>query len=359
MKEYRIAVIAGDGIGIEVIPEGIKVLKRIATLLDTFCLKFVSFPWGSDYFQRYGKMMPVDGLKILEEYDAIYFGAVGSMIVPDDITLPGLRLNICQNFDQYANVRPSFLLPGIASPLKIQETTDIDFIVVRENTEGEYSQAGGRAHQGYSSEVATGISIFTRMGVERIIRFAFNLASQRPRKHLISASKSNAQPYTFGLWDEVFKSVGRDFPNVTTERILIDALAARMVLHPETLDVIVASNLFADILTDLGGAICGSLGVAPSSNINPERQYPSMFEPIHGSAPDIYGKGIANPIAMIWSGAMMFEFLGENRAADLILAAIKTVTRRGFPLTPDLGGEATTVEVGDAIMDALNDVVTD
>ncbi|RME73961.1 MAG: tartrate dehydrogenase, partial [Chloroflexi bacterium] len=263
-----------------------------------------------------------------------------------------LRLPICQGFDQYANLRPSLLLPGVTSPLRGRQAGDIDFIVVRENTEGEYTGAGGRAHRGLPIEVAVETAIFSRAGVERIIRYAFELARRR-RKKLASVTKSNAQRHTLTLWDEIFADLSAQYPDVAVERVLVDAMAARFVLHPDSLDVVVASNLFADILSDLGGAICGSLGMAPSGNLNPERTYPSMFEPIHGSAPDIAGKGIANPIAMVWSGAMMLEFLGEAEAAALIMQAIRETTADGQVLPPDLGGQATTAEVGTAIVTHL------
>jgi tartrate dehydrogenase/decarboxylase/D-malate dehydrogenase len=349
MHHYNIAVIPGDGIGKEVMPEGLKALDAAARATDAFRLDYEHFPWGCDYYLSRGRMMPADGLDMLRRFDAIYFGAVGWPTVPDPISLRGLRLAICQSFEQYANLRPSRLLPGVPCPLAGKKLGDIDFIVVRENTEGEYAGAGGRSHAGLPNEVAVETSVFTRAGVERVVRYAFELARSRPRKKLSSATKSNAQQHTLTLWDEVFERVAAEYPDVTTERVLVDAMAARFVLRPESLDVVVASNLFADILTDLGGAICGSLGMAASANLNPERAYPSMFEPVHGSAPDIYGRGIANPIGMIWSGALMLEFLGEQEAARLMVSAIERVTGAGRVLTPDLGGRATTVEVGDEI----------
>jgi tartrate dehydrogenase/decarboxylase/D-malate dehydrogenase len=357
VRDYHIAVIPGDGIGQEVCPEGLKALDAAAEITAAFRMHYESFPWGCEYYLTYGEMMPAGALKILEQFDAIYFGAVGFPTVPDHISLHGLRLPICQGFEQYANVRPSLLLPGVQSPLHGKQEGDIDFVVVRENTEGEYSGAGGRVHRGLPIEVAVETAVFSRVGVERVLRFAFALAQSRPRKKLASATKSNAQRYTLTLWDELFESVAADFPGVATERVLVDAMAARFVLRPESLDVVVASNLFADILTDLGGALCGSLGLAPSGNLNPERAYPSMFEPVHGSAPDIVGQGIANPIAMIWSGALMLDFLGETPAAGLITSAIKAVTGQRRILTPDLGGRARTVEVGDEIITHMRALV--
>ncbi|MGE5264037.1 MAG: tartrate dehydrogenase [Acidobacteriota bacterium] len=350
MHDYHIALIPGDGIGQEVAPEGVRVLDAVGELTGAYRLHYDAFPWGCEYYLAHGEMMAKDALKTLKEFDSIYFGAVGFPSVPDHISLRGLRLPICQGFEQYVCYRPSQLVPGIKSPLADKKVGDIDFIVIRENTEGEYAGAGGRSHRGLPLEVAVETSVFTRTGVERIIRYAFNLAQSRPRRRLISATKSNAQQHSLTFWDEIFAAVGREFPEVTTERVLIDALAARFVLRPESLDVVVGSNLFGDILTDLGGAICGSLGMAASGNINPERDYPSMFEPVHGSAPDIFGKGIANPIAMIWCGAMMLEHLGDKPSADLILEAIKAVTGEGKVLTPDLGGRARTPEVTDAII---------
>ena len=352
MHEYRIAVIPGDGIGQEVIPEGLKVLEAVSSAHGFRCA-CEEFPWGSDYYLRHGAMMPADGLDTLRAFDAIYFGAVGWPTVPDHVTLWGLRLAICQGFDQYANVRPARLLPGVRGPLRDKGPADFDLVVVRENSEGEYAGAGGRVHRGTPEEVALQTAVFSRRGVERIIEYAFAVAERRPRRKLTSITKSNAQAYSMTLWDEVFAECAARHPGVETEHWLVDAATVRFVLHPETLDVVVASNLFADILTDLAGALSGSLGLAPSANLDPSRRHPSMFEPVHGSAPDIFGKGIANPIAAVWSAAMMLDHLGQPAAAAAITDAIAAVTSRGAALTPDLGGSATTAQLGDAIVAAL------
>jgi tartrate dehydrogenase/decarboxylase/D-malate dehydrogenase len=349
MRDYSIAVIPGDGIGNEVVPEALRVLDAAGDVTAQYRLKYESFPWGCEHYLKHGEMMAGNGLDLLRPFDAIFFGAVGFPTVPDHVSLRGLRLPICQGFEQYVCYRPSVLLPGVRGPLAGKRPGDIDFVVVRENTEGEYSGAGGRSHQGLPTEVAVQTAVFTRVGVERVVRYAFELARRRRRK-LVSATKSNAQQHTLTLWDEVAEVVSRELPDVTMERVLVDALAARFVLAPESLDVVVASNLFGDILTDLGAAICGSMGLAPSGNINPERKYPSMFEPVHGSAPDIVGKGVANPIAQIESGAMMLEHLGEKAAAGLVDAAVRAVLAEGRVLTPDLGGTARTSEVTDAVL---------
>jgi len=352
MRDYTIAVIPGDGIGNEVVPEAVRVLDAAGDVTGSYRLRYEQFPWGCEYYLRHGEMMARDGLDILRPFDAIFFGAVGFPTVPDHVSLRGLRLPICQGFEQYVCYRPSVLLPGVRSPLAGKQPGDVDFVVVRENTEGEYAGAGGRSHQGLPIEVAVQTAVFTRVGIERVVRYAFQLARRRRRK-LVSATKSNAQPHAMTLWDEVAEAVSREFPDVALERVLIDALAARFVLAPESLDVVVASNLFGDILTDLGAAICGSMGLAPSGNINPEREYPSMFEPVHGSAPDIAGRGIANPIAMCWSAALMLEHLGQVAAAADIMTAIERVTAAGEALTPDLGGKAGTAEAGAALLAAL------
>jgi len=355
MRRHQIAVIPGDGIGTEVTPEGIRVLERAAEISGSFTLELESFPWGCDYYREHGRMMAVDGLEVLREFDAIYFGAVGDPAVPDHVSLRGLRLPICQGFDQYVCLRPSTLLPGVRSPLEGKSPEGIDFVVIRENTEGEYSGAGGNAHRGLAHEVAVETAVFSRMGIERVVRYAFALAESRSRT-LVSATKSNAQQYGMTLWDEVVESVGADHPDVAVERVLIDALAARFVLDPESLDVVVASNLFGDILTDLGAAICGSLGIAPSGNINPEGDYPSMFEPVHGSAPDIVGRGIANPLGMIRTGAMMLEHLGESGSAELIAGAVRAFTSEGGAFTPDLGGATRTVEVTEEVVRCMEEL---
>jgi len=348
VKSYRIASIPGDGIGNEVIPAGIEVLQKLAT---DFRIDFKHFDWSSKRFKETGAYIPDGGLAELKKFDAIFFGAVGAPDVPDHLSLWGLRLPICQGFDQYANVRPSRLLPGITSPMT--NARNIDWVIVRENTEGEYSGAGGRVHPGLPNEVAMEISTFTRSGVERVHRFAFQLANKRPRKHLTLVTKSNAQRHGMVLWDEIFYQVAKDFPAVKTDRILVDAATTRMVLKPEAIDVMVASNLHADILSDLAAALSGSLGIAPTANLNPERRFPSMFEPIHGSAFDITGKGIANPVATFWTGVQMLEHLGEKDAAMRLMSAVERVCAAGV-LTPDVGGKATTKDVTDAVIDAIH-----
>jgi tartrate dehydrogenase/decarboxylase/D-malate dehydrogenase len=347
VKTYRIAAIPGDGIGNEVIPAGIEVLEK---LQDGFRLEFEHFDWSSKRFQETARYIPEGGLERLKTFDAIFFGAVGAPDVPDHLSLWGLRLPICQGFDQYANVRPARVLPGIKSPL--DKGAAIDWIIVRENTEGEYSGAGGRVHTGLEHEVAMEISTFTRSGVERVHRFAFELARKRPRKHLTLVTKSNAQRHGMVLWDEIFFAVAEDFPDVRTDRILVDAMTTRMVLNPAAIDTVVASNLHADILSDLAAALSGSLGIAPTANLNPERRFPSMFEPIHGSAFDITGKGVANPIATFWTAAMMLEHLGEARASARLMKAIEVTTARKV-FTPDLGGNARTRDVTAAVIGAL------
>ncbi|MFN8515877.1 MAG: tartrate dehydrogenase [Chloroflexia bacterium] len=352
MAEYRIAVIPGDGIGQEVIPEGVRVLETIGRKFD-LSFNFEHFPWGSDYYRQHGVMMAPDGLETLKSFDAIYFGAVGWPDIPDYTSLWGLRLAICQGFDQWANVRPAKLLPGVRGPLRDKGPEDFDIVVVRENSEGEYSGAGGRMRRGSEHELALQVAVFSRMAVERVIEYAFAIAERRPRRKLTSITKSNAQAFSMSLWDDIFAECAKRHPTVETEQWLVDAATIRFVLRPETLDVVVASNLFADILTDLAGALSGSLGLAPSANLDPSRRYPSMFEPVHGSAPDIFGKQIANPIAAIWSAAMMLDHLGESEAARAIEGAIAAVTEQGAVLTPDLGGTASTSDVGAAVMAAL------
>ena len=352
MKQYRIAAIGGDGIGPEVIDAGLQVLQVLARRDASFELKVEQFDWGSDYYKKHGRMMPADGLDTLKPFDAIYFGAVGAPDIPDDVTLWGLRLNICQNFDQYANVRPTRVLPGIEPPLKLNSPADLDWVIIRENSEGEYAGQGGRTHRGLPEEVATEVAIFTRVGVTRIMRFAFEVARTRRRKQLTLITKSNAQKHGMVMWDEIFYEVAAGFPDVATDRMLVDAATMRMVLKPRSLDVMVATNLHADILSDLAAALSGSLGIAPTANLNPERKYPSMFEPIHGSAFDITGKGIANPIGTFWSAVMMLEHLGEQQAATRLMAAIERVTAQRV-FTPDLGGKATTRDVTDAVCAAV------
>ncbi|HET7095143.1 MAG TPA: tartrate dehydrogenase, partial [Thermomicrobiales bacterium] len=354
-RTYRIAVIPGDGIGKEVVPEGRRVLDRLAATSDgAFAFEYESFPWGCEYYLETGRMMDPDGLARLETFDAIYFGAVGWPGVPDHVSLWGLRLAICQGFDQYACVRPVRLLPGVPSPLRNATPETVDWVVVRENSEGEYAGVGGRAlaGRGVEQEVAVQSALFTAKGCERIIRYAFDLARTRRRRKVTSVTKSNAQQYGMVLWDDTFARVAGDYPDVATEQWLVDAMAARFVLRPETLEVVVGSNLFGDILSDLGSAIGGSLGIAASANLDPERRKPSMFEPVHGSAPDIAGQGIANPIAAIWTVALMLDFLGLPAEAGRVMHAIEEATAAGV-VTPDLGGTATTREVGAAIVAGL------
>ncbi len=353
MPEYKIAAIPGDGIGAEVVAAGLEVLAALEARAPHLKFTIESFPWGSDYYRAHGRMMAEDGIARLADFDAIYFGAVGDPEIPDHITLWGLRLAICQGFDQYANVRPARILPGVESPLAGVGEGDLDWIIVRENSEGEYAGAGGRAHTGLPEEVAVETAIFTRSGVARIMRFAFDLARTRPAKHLTCVTKSNAQRHGMVLWDEIFAEIARDYPDVATDKMLVDAMTTRMVREPSSLDVVVATNLHADILSDLAAALSGSLGIAPTANLNPERRYPSMFEPIHGSGFDITGKGIANPVASFWSAAMMLEHLGEADAGAALLQAIERALASGQALTPDLGGNATTAQVTAAVCAAL------
>ncbi|MHC2478234.1 tartrate dehydrogenase/decarboxylase/D-malate dehydrogenase [Rhizobium leguminosarum] len=352
MRTYKIAAIPADGIGPEVIAAGLQVLEVLARRSGDFRIDTKTFDWGSDYYKTHGVMMPEDGLAQLKPFDAIYFGAVGAPDVPDHITLWGLRLPICQGFDQYANVRPTKILPGIMSPLRNCSPGDLDWVIVRENSEGEYSGHGGRAHKGLPEEVGTEVAIFTRVGVTRIMRYAFRLAQGRPRKLLTVVTKSNAQRHGMVMWDEIAVEVSREFPDVTWDKMLVDAMTVRMTLKPRTLDTIVATNLHADILSDLAGALAGSLGVAPTGNIDPERRFPSMFEPIHGSAYDIAGKGIANPIATFWTAGQMLDHLGEPEAAARLMRAVERVTADGI-LTPDVGGSANTQQVTDAVCAAI------
>jgi tartrate dehydrogenase/decarboxylase / D-malate dehydrogenase len=353
MTSYRIAVIRGDGIGVDTIDEAVQALEAVCQAHGGLSMTFDPYPWGCQYYLREGKMMPDDGLRILADYDSILFGAVGFPPVPDHVSLWGLLLPIRQAFDQYINLRPVKLLPGVPGPLRDKGPEEIDFVCIRENTEGEYGGVGGRVHRGSTDEVAIQTAIFTRMGVERVLRYGFELARKRPRKELVSATKSNALQYTMVFWDEVFRALAEEYADIAWRQYHVDALAARFVTAPESLDVVVASNLFGDILTDLGGALQGSLGIPPSGNINPQGNYPSLFEPVHGSAPDIAGKGIANPIAGIWAASMMLDHLGHVDAGRLMWDAIAAVTAEGKMLTPDLGGSATTKEVGQAICDQI------
>jgi tartrate dehydrogenase/decarboxylase/D-malate dehydrogenase len=367
MKSYRIALIPGDGIGKEVIPAGVRVLEAAAKGANAglkpgataeaeegFELRFERFEWGCEYYLRTGRMMPEDGLERLRPFDAIYLGAIGHPTVPDHISLRELLLKIRFGFDLYVNLRPVEILPGLETPLRGRGAADINMLFIRENTEGEYCGLGGRFKRGTAEEVAIQQSVFTRRGTERILRYAFEQARRRPRQRLAGATKSNAMQYTMVLWDEVLSEVAKEYPEVTVSNYHVDALAARMITHPESLDVVVGSNLFADILTDIGGALQGSLGLAVSANLNPsERLGPPMFEPVHGSAPDIEGRGIANPIAAIWSAALMMEHLGEPAAAARIMGALRVVTGEGTVRTPDLGGRNSTEEFASAVIGAM------
>lgn len=355
---HRIAVIAGDGIGQEVMPEGLRAVQAAAAKFD-IALEFTAFDWAHcDYYLQHGKMMPDDWFEQLKGFDAIFFGAVGwPELVPDHISLWGSLLKFRRDFDQYVNLRPVRLMPGVPCPLANKKVGDIDFYVVRENTEGEYSAVGGKMYEGTERETVLQESVFTRKGVDRILKYAFELAQSRPKKHLTSATKSNGIAISMPYWDERVKKMGAAYPDVKWDQYHIDILTARFVLSPERFDVVVASNLFGDILSDLGPACAGTIGIAPSANLNPDRTFPSLFEPVHGSAPDIYGRNIANPVAMIWSGAMMLDFLGNGDARytaahDAMVKAIETVLVEG-PRTPDMGGTANTTEVGKAVAAAI------
>jgi tartrate dehydrogenase/decarboxylase/D-malate dehydrogenase len=348
VTSYRIAVIPGDGIGVEVVPEGLRVLEAAGSRFG-ISFHWDELDWGCDRYLRTGAFMSEEGLRPIRSHDAIFLGAVGFPGVPDHISLWGLLIPIRREMHQWVNLRPVRLMPGVQTPLRDRGPEDIDFVVVRENSEGEYSEAGGRFQEGTDAERVEQLSIFTRKGVDRILRFAFELAESRPKKHLTSATKSNGIIHSMPYWDERFRAIGEEFPSVETDQFHVDILTANFVLHPDWFDVVVGSNLFGDILSDLGPAVAGTIGIAPSANINPEGEYPSMFEPVHGSAPDIAGKGIANPIGQIWSGAMMLEHLGEVQAAEAIVEAIEEVLEDGSVLTPDMGGRAGTRELGAAV----------
>ena len=349
---YRIAAIPGDGIGKEVVPEGVRVLERVASRFD-ISFAWETFPWSCEAYLKTGVMIPADGLERLKAFDAVFLGAVGWPGVPDHVSLWGLLLPIRRGFRQYVNLRPVRALKGISLPLAGRTPAEIDFWVVRENIEGEYSQIGGRQNAGTEDEIVIQTAVFTRKGVDRILRFAFELARSRPRKRIASATKSNGIYHSMPFWDERFRAIAQEYPDIRTEQYHIDILSAHFVRHPDWFDVVVASNLFGDILSDLGPAIAGSIAIAPSANINPERDYPSMFEPVHGSAPDIASRGIANPIGQIWAGAMMLDHLGHPDAARAVERAIETALADRRLLTPDLGGKATTVELGRAIAEAI------
>ena len=350
MWNYKIAVLPGDGIGIDVTAEAVKVLEAVARLDGGIHFQFQEFPWGTQYYLKHGEMMPKDALDRLSSFDSILLGAVGDPSVPDHVTLWGMLLPIRQQFEQYVNLRPVKLLPGVESPLKYKGVKDIDMVFVRENTEGEYAGVGGRVNQGTPMEVALQTGVFTRQGTERIMRYAFEVAQKRPKKHLTSVTKSNACNYSMVFWDEVFKTVGTDYPDVSADQYLVDAMAAFLVTHPERFDVIVASNLFGDILTDIGSAIMGSIGLGASANIDPSFKHPSMFEPIHGSAPDIKGMGIANPLGAIGAVEMLLEHHGKHEMAEIVQKVIEQQVAEKKVATPDMGGVAKTWEVGDDIV---------
>jgi tartrate dehydrogenase/decarboxylase / D-malate dehydrogenase len=351
-RTYKIASVPGDGIGKETVPEGLRVLDAAATRFG-FKLETTGYDWSCERYKKLGAMMPEDGLEQLRQHDAIYLGAVGWPDVPDHVSLWGLLIPIRRGFDQYASVRPCKLMPGARTPLAGRTEKDIDFYVVRENTEGEYSSLGGRLFEGTDREWVTQQTVFTRHGTDRIMRYAFELARKRPRRKVTSATKSNGITITMPYWDERFAAMAKHYPDVQTDQFHIDILCAHFVQHPDWFDVVVGSNLFGDILSDLGPAVAGSIGIAPSANINPERLHPSMFEPVHGSAPDIAGKMVCNPIGQVWSGAMMLEHLGETAAADAVVAAIESLLRDGGPRTRDMGGQAGTEEVGKALAEIV------
>jgi tartrate dehydrogenase/decarboxylase / D-malate dehydrogenase len=354
MQQVSVAVIPGDGIGVEVVRESQRVLNALSEFDGGIKFKYTEFPWSCQYYAAHGEMAPKDFLSTLAGFDTILLGAVGFPGVPDHVSLWGLLLPIRRNFEQYANIRPVKILRGVTSPLRDRKAGDFDFTVVRENTEGEYSSMGGRLHTGFPHEVVVQNNVFTRVGTERIIRYAYSLADKSPRKRLTSATKSNGINWSMPYWDEVFNRIGEEeHPGVERRLVHIDALSAFFVLRPNEFDVVVGSNLFGDILTDLGAAIMGGIGMAPAANLNPERKYPSMFEPVHGSAPDIAGKGIANPVGQIWSAKLMLDHLGRTDLGERLLAAIEDVLEVGRARTPDLGGTAKTHEVTDAIIERL------
>ena len=352
MKIFRIAVIAGDGIGPEVIAEGKRVLQAIAAIDGSFAVEFTDFPWGCEYYLKTGRMMDEDGLEKLKSFDAIYLGAVGYPGVPDNVSLGDLLLKIRRGFDEYINLRPVKLLAGAPCPLKDVKREDIDMMVVRENSEGEYANVGARLYPGSPQEVALQTGVFSRKGCERVIRYAYELA-RKEGKTLTSISKGNALGFSMVFWDEIFAEVGQEYPDVKTQKFLVDAASMFFVKDPKRFQVVVTSNLFGDILTDLGAAIAGGMGLAAGANLNPEKKFPSMFEPIHGSAPDIAGQGLANPLASIWSVSQMLDFFGQPEWGARVIAAIETLLVEKKTLTPDLGGHAKTKEIAPAILEIL------